>query len=63
MGTYHIPEKAGPYCVAPSRSGGYIVQNDRTGKNRVLIPCSDLGLAQELCRRLNEGDHNGTVSA
>jgi hypothetical protein len=63
MATYQIPENAGPYRIRPSRAGRYIVDNGRTGKNRVLIPCADHRRAEELCRRLNEGDHNGTINA
>lgn len=42
-------------------AGNYIVINDRTGKNQVIIPCETRGDAEELCDRLNRGDHNGQV--
>jgi hypothetical protein len=39
-----------------------MVQNDKTGKNQVTIPCRTLEQARALCERLNSGDHNGQVN-
>jgi len=40
-----------------------MVINDKTGKNEVIIPVRDRNQADELCRRLNAGEHNGRVHA
>ncbi len=42
-------------------AGNYIVLNDKTGNNQVIIPCTDRRHAENLCRRLNSGDHDGSV--
>lgn len=56
-----IPENAGRFRVRIAKAGNYIVLNDRTGKNQVVIPCRDREQAEELCRRLNAGEHDGQV--
>jgi hypothetical protein len=40
----------------------YLVMNDKTGKNQVIIPVANRDAAEELCRRLNAGEHSGAVS-
>lgn len=57
-----IPKNAGRFRVSTAKAGNYIVINDRTGKNQVIIPCRDREQAEELCRRLNAHDHNGEVN-
>jgi hypothetical protein len=56
-----IPKNAGRFRVSIAKAGNYIVLNDRTGKNKVIIPCRDREQAEELCLRLNAGEHNGEV--
>jgi hypothetical protein len=56
-----IPENLGHFRVQTAKAGNYIVINDRTGKNKVVIPCKDHQQAVQLCERLNAGDHNGEV--
>ncbi|HTU91158.1 MAG TPA: hypothetical protein VMF69_13855 [Gemmataceae bacterium] len=56
-----IPANAGRFRVSIAKAGNYIVLNDRTGKNQVIIPCRDRDQAEELCRQLNAGEHNGEV--
>lgn len=63
MATYTLPSKPGHFRVIIGMIGNYIVTNDRTGKNQVLIPCESQREATELCDRLNRGDHNGSVQA
>ncbi len=58
-----IPENAGRFRVSTAKAGNYIVLNDRTGKNQIIIPCRNREQAEELCRRLNAGEHNGQVHA
>lgn len=57
-----IPENAGQFRVSTAKAGNYIVLNDRTGRNQVIIPCRDREQAEELCRRLNSGEHNGEIN-
>lgn len=56
-----IPKNPGAFRVSIAKAGNYIVLNDRTGKNQVIIPCRDREQAEELCRRLNAGEHDGEV--
>ena len=63
MATYTIPKNAGRFRIEWGGRGNYRVMNDKTGKNQVIIPVYDRAKAEELCRRLNEGDHNGQVHA
>ncbi|GEM_PF-963710 len=61
MPRVRIPDNSGPFHVSIARAGNYIVVNDRTGRNKVVIACIDRQHAEELCERLNAGDHNGEV--
>lgn len=61
MATYTLPGNPGFFRVIIGMTGNYIVTNDRTGKNQVLIPCASRREADELCERLNRGDHNGAI--
>ena len=63
MSQHIIPEKAGIYRVIPSYAGTPVVMNDRTGKTKVRIACKTWEQAEEICRRLNQGEHNGIVNA
>ena len=63
MATYIIPEKAGPYRIVRSMAGTPLVENDLSGKRKVRIPCKSWEKAEEVCRRLNENDHDGTIRA
>lgn len=62
MATITIPENAGQFRVQTARAGNLIVTNDRTGKKQVIIPVRSRAQADELCARLNAGEHNGQVS-
>jgi hypothetical protein len=58
------PPAAEESGTLPSRDqqGRYaLVINDKTGKNQVAIPCRFVEVAEELCKRLNEGEHDGEV--
>jgi hypothetical protein len=57
-----IPKHPGRFTVTKHWHGHYLVRNDKTGKNEVNVPIKDLDAAKELCRRLNEGDHQGVIS-
>ena len=61
MARITLPKNPGLFRVQTARAGNHVVINDRTGKNQVIIRCHDLEKAEELCRRLNAGEHNGEV--
>lgn len=63
MAAFIIPERAGPYRIVKSMAGTPLVENDRSGKNKVRIACKTWPEAEEICRRLNENDHNGVIHA
>jgi hypothetical protein len=63
MATYQIPKECGTCRVITARAGNPLVTNDRTGKNKVLIPCTSHEQAQGICDLINRGEHNGTVHA
>ena len=42
-------------------AGNYAVINDRTGRNKVMIPCREKQQAEELCERLNGKDRPSEV--
>jgi hypothetical protein len=56
-----LPKNPGRFRVSTAKAGNYIVLNDRTGKNQVIIPCRNREQAEEMCRRLNAGEHNGEI--
>jgi hypothetical protein len=61
MPRHVIPKNAGPFKVVTARGGNPLVTNNYTGQRQVRIPCRDEQQANELCRRLNEGDHEDEV--
>ncbi|MEM8710766.1 MAG: hypothetical protein AAGG01_07415 [Planctomycetota bacterium] len=63
MSTYQIPRNVGTCRVIKSYAGTPLVTNDKSGKSKLVIPCRSWEQAQELCDRINRGDHNGTVNA
>lgn len=63
MASHAIPENAGPYVVSTAMAGNYIVKNHLTGKRQVIIPCRDREHPEEICERLNQGNHDGVIRA
>ena len=63
MSTYQIPENVGQCRVIVAKAGNPLVTNDKTGKNKLLIACKTQEQADEICERINSGDHNGTINA
>ena len=64
MATYEIPKSAGTkFWTIRSLAGTPIVTNGRTGKDRVFIPCKDMRKAEAVIRKLEVGDHDGTIFA
>ena len=63
MAQHIIPVNAGPYRIVRSMAGSPLVENDRKGKGKVRIACKTWEQAEEVCRRLNENDHDGIIRA
>ena len=63
MAKHFIPDKAGPYKIVTSYAGTPLVLNEWKGKKKVNIACGTWEQAEDICRRLNEDDHNGTIHA
>ena len=63
MPRYTIPEHPDRFRVERHFSRAhYFILNDKTGKNEVCIPVASKADAEEFCRRLNAGEHDGSVS-
>ena len=63
VATYTIPKNAAPCKVIRSRAATPLVTNGRSGNNGLNIPCRTWDEAHEVCRKINEGDHNGIIQA
>jgi hypothetical protein len=61
MARRQIPKNAGRFCVSIAKAGNYIVLNDKSGGNKIVIACRDLAQAERLCARLDSGDHDGEI--
>jgi hypothetical protein len=61
MARIQIPENPGTFRIITSYAGTPLVLNDKTGKKRIRIACKSQKQAEELCTRLNRGDHDGQV--
>ena len=61
MGRIQIPENPGQFRIEESYAGTPLITNGKSGKKKIHIPCKTMKQAQELCRRLNAGDHDGQV--
>ncbi len=62
MATYSIPSNAGRFTVVVGRGGHYCVWNSKQGKGEVSIPIKNRKQAEEICRKLNRKEHNGSIS-
>ena len=61
MARHRIPKNAGQFRIVKGRAGNWLVLNDKTGGGKVAIPCRDREQAELLCKKLNEGDHDGEI--
>jgi hypothetical protein len=61
MARIQIPDNPGQFRVIKSYAGTPLIINDKTGKKRITIPCKTRKQADELCERLNSGNHDGQV--
>jgi hypothetical protein len=62
MATYAIPKNAGRFIVVVASGGHYAVWNRKYGKQQVTIPVRTKQQAQQICDRLNRGEHKGTIT-
>jgi len=61
MSRHRIPKSPGKCKVIITMAGTYAVFNNKTGKNKVLIPCRDKEQAEEIARKINDKDHDGEI--
>ena len=61
MPVYEIPPTARRFEVVKGKSGDYLVVSETTGRAGVAIPVKDQQQAEELCARLNRGEHEGRI--
>ena len=61
MARIQIPKNSGECQVIIASAGNYAVFNNKSGKNRIMIPCRDKAQADEIARRINTGDHDGEI--
>ena len=61
MPVYQIPPTARRFEIVKSKGGDYLVVSETTGRAGVAIPVADPRQAEEVCDRLNRGDHGGTI--
>lgn len=58
---YQIPQTARRFEVVRGKAGGYMVVSETTGVAGVAIPAADQRQAEDVCDRLNRGNHDGTI--
>ena len=61
MALYNIPKNSGKFTVVTARGGHFCVWNKKTGQHEITIPVRDRKLAQQICEKLNRGEHDGTI--
>lgn len=62
MSRIRIPKNAGSeFQILVARAGNYAVTNNKTGKNKLFVPCRDREQAEEILRKLKEKDHQGEI--
>jgi hypothetical protein len=61
MPLYQIPPTARRFEIVKGKGGDYMVVSETTGRAGVAIPVADQRQAEEVCDRLNRGEHDGTV--
>jgi hypothetical protein len=61
MARIQIQTNPGQFRVVFSPGGTPHVSNGKSGKSKIYIPQKTREQADELCRRLNAGEHDGQV--
>ena len=61
MPRYIIPATVEKMRVLVTMAGTYAAWDGKKGRGGLVIPCRDKAHAEEVCRRINAGEHNGEV--
>lgn len=61
MPVYQIPPTARRFEVVKGKASDFLVVSETTGRGGVAIPVRDERQAEDLCGRLNRGEHDGTI--
>lgn len=61
MPVYQIPDNLKRFEIVRGKDGGVLVVSETSGTHGVVIPCRDEAQANDVCARLNRGDHNGEI--
>ena len=61
MALYKIPKNSGKFTVRTAQGGHYAVWNRKTGRHEITIAVRSRKLADEICEKLNRGEHDGTI--
>lgn len=61
MPIYEIPDHADEFEIVRSKDGSFAVVSETGGIRGVVIPCRDEAQAEDVCDRLNRGEHDGTI--
>jgi hypothetical protein len=61
MPVYQVPPDAKRFEIVKGKGGDYMIVSETTGGAGVVIPVRDAQQAQEICERLNRGEHGGTI--
>lgn len=62
MAKFIVPKGIGKCNVLHHWQSLWTVSNGQRGKNAVFIPCKTREEADDICERLNTGDHNGQIN-
>lgn len=61
MPVYEIPSTAKRFEIVSGQAGDLMVVSETTGRAGVVIPLRDADQAQNVCDRLNRGQHDGRI--
>jgi hypothetical protein len=61
MAKYSVPPNTGKVRVVMGLAGKYAVWNGKQGKNEFRIFCRTKKQAEEVAKRLNAKDHDGSI--
>jgi len=61
MARIRIPKNPGQCVVIVARAGNFAVSNNKSGKNKIMIPCRDESQAEVIAAKINSGDHDGEI--
>lgn len=61
MPSFEVPKNLGKVRMVMALGNKYAVWNGKDGKAKFLVECRTKKAAQEIVRRLNTKDHDGTI--